>query len=358
MRAIAVTTLGNPAVRAPDGAGLDTLVRRPKPVALLCRIALGGADREQARSDLLAMFWPEADQARAQTALRKTLHTLRAALGEDAIVSRGRHRVSLGRGVTCDAVDFAELYARGRYAEALARYNGPFMAGFHLSGCKAFEGWMDGQRARLADMALTAAVMLRDTREQEGEMAAALYWAYRAESLAPQNEEVLRRTLHLMAQAGDRAGAIRKYDRFATMMEEEFCLHPEEETERLVGAFRAPRGPTVEGTRRPGVGASLAVLSLTLRGTAAPGQAPGLSRPVAREALEAVMGAARRSARDGDAVVRLGSRSCVIIASGARHAIGRNLKARMEAEVERLRATGRLPDDVRVAFRIGRPASA
>lgn len=358
MSPITLATLGHAAVRAPDGARFDALTQRPKPLALLCHIAMAGVDGERARSELLAMFWPEADDARGQAALRKTLHTLRDTLGGDVIVGRGRHAVALGRGVTCDALTFVELHAQRRFAEALTHYHGPFMSGFHLAGCKAFEHWMEGQRTRFARMALDAAVTLRDESEQQGAVTAALFWAYRAETLAPQNEEVLRRTLHLMAHAGDRAGAIGKFERFSTTMDLEFGLQTEEETRRLVDGFRAPRSPEGRGPDRAGVGASLAVLSLTLCGAGVRGRAPALPRAVTRAALEAVMGAARRSARDGDSVVRTGSRSCVIIASGATSAIGRNLKGRVLAELARLRGTGGLPEGVTIRFRVGRSESA
>lgn len=351
MRSIEVVTLGAAGVRAHPGAAPDLLVRRPKPLAVLCHVALESANREHARSTLLAMFWPETDQARAQSALRKTLHVLREALGQDALVSRGRQALALGRRVTCDAVGFAHLYAQGRYAEALSHYHGPFMAGFHLAGCSDFGHWMDGVRTRLAAMALGAAEALRDLQEQGGDLGAALHWAHKAESLAPHNEDAVRRTLQLMARAGDRAGAIRRYDRFAEMIEEDFGLQPEEATWRLVESFRAPRKATAGSSVGPHVTSPLAVLSVRVRPIA--GADPDSARAAAKATLEAVMGAARRSARGSDAVVRMGPRTCAVIAPGATRAIGRNLKTRIVAEVARLRATGQIPEGTQVAFKLG-----
>src|SRR5581483_5729049 len=100
---------------------------------LLAYLAVEG--RPVRRETLASLLWPENDPERARSALRRTLSTLKSALG-GRWLDAGRELVSLqGPGIWLDVHELRTLLAAGdldrlRAAAALAR--GPFLSGFGL----------------------------------------------------------------------------------------------------------------------------------------------------------------------------------------------------------------------------------
>ena len=142
-----------------DGSrNVSAALAQPKRFALLAYLAAAQPRGFHRRDRLVALFWPELDQEHARTALRKAVHGLRAALGEDAIVGRGAEELGLGpeRWVS-DVAAFDGAMDAGNYAEALRLYRGDLLDGFFISGAPEFEHWLDGERARLRSRAASAA---------------------------------------------------------------------------------------------------------------------------------------------------------------------------------------------------------
>lgn len=223
---------------APDAT--DRVLVQPKLVALLAYLSLAGAARRfQRRDHLVALLWPELDQAHARTALRKAVHFLRGAIGNEALLSRGDEEVGLAEGaVRCDAVEFMDDVDGGRLARAMDRYRGELMPGFHLSGCADFERWLDDRRNDLRERAGGAALALAQMFEQDSSYTIATKWARRAARFSWDDERVLRRALSLMDRAGDRSGALKLYDEFAERLKSEFGADPAPETVALMKQMR------------------------------------------------------------------------------------------------------------------------
>src|SRR5688500_18644973 len=96
-----MSVLGSPRI-AVDGAPVQVDTR--KATAMLVYLAVTG--RTQSRDRLTGLLWPEYDQERARAALRRTLSTLRKALGE-RWVSADRLGISLDlAGVDLDLARF------------------------------------------------------------------------------------------------------------------------------------------------------------------------------------------------------------------------------------------------------------
>src|SRR5579872_3571322 len=133
--------LGSPIVEV---GGRPLAVDTRKATALLAFLAVeGGAHR---RDTLAGLLWPDADPDRARAALRRTLSTLRSALGGAHLEVAG-DLVSLDRSASRLDVDrFHELVAgNGSLAdleEAVALHRGPFLAGFGLRDSVAFDDWL------------------------------------------------------------------------------------------------------------------------------------------------------------------------------------------------------------------------
>lgn len=236
-RPIALHLLGvTELVGAPDG---DGLLAQPKRVALLAYLALAQPRGYQRRDILTTLFWPEHDAPRARAALRKAVHALRQALGDEAILGRGDEELALNRElVWVDAEAMEEAARTDHLARALELFRGPLLQGF-FADAAGFERWLGEERERLRDLAAQAAWTLAERYEKDTNLTLAARWARRAAKLIAADERAIRKVIQLLHRAGDRAGALKVYDELATMLREEFEVEPSAETRALVERVRA-----------------------------------------------------------------------------------------------------------------------
>ena len=230
--------LGALRLSASHGRAVEPLVHQAKRAALLAYLATATPRGLHRRDKLLALFWPELDQARARAALNQAVYVLRATLGEDALTPRGDGALGLHDAVWCDAAAFEAALDAGRPAEAMALYRGDLLDGFFVSDAPEFERWLDGERARLRRRACEGAWALAEAKAAEGDVLEAERWASRAGELAPADEAVIRRLMSFLHGLGDRAAAIRVYEAYLWRLKEEYELEPSAETEALAASIR------------------------------------------------------------------------------------------------------------------------
>ncbi|HEU0015017.1 MAG TPA: hypothetical protein VFQ45_15115, partial [Longimicrobium sp.] len=157
--------LGGAGLRDPRGTEVRSVLQQPKRLALLAYLAVARPRGFHRRDTLLALFWPELDQAAARNALGQAVHFLRRELGAEVLVNRGRSELALAEGaVRCDAAEFEREAAGGRAERAMALYAGDLLAGIHLPGAPELMQWVDAERARLRALAVAAARGLGDAR--------------------------------------------------------------------------------------------------------------------------------------------------------------------------------------------------
>ena len=222
------------------GRGVQSLLTRPRRLALLAYLAAATPRRLHRRDSLLPLFWPELDQEHARAALRQALHVIREALGPDVIVTRGDEEVGLDlERVSCDVVAFDRAVAAGQSCEALELYHGNLLEGFFIPEAGDFERWLEAERARLVKAAAQSARELLERSKAEGDVAAAVEWARRAAQLAPHDEELQRRLITLLDRLGDRAGAVESYEEFAKRLSADLETEPAAETKAVITAVRA-----------------------------------------------------------------------------------------------------------------------
>ncbi|HEY7396555.1 MAG TPA: BTAD domain-containing putative transcriptional regulator [Gemmatimonadaceae bacterium] len=232
--------LGGVDIHGLDRQAANRLLGQPKHVALLSYLAIEGVGGRWQRRDLLAaLFWPELDQEHARAALRKAVYALRAALTPEVILSRGDEELRLADDlVSCDVAEFAVDVEAGRLARALESYKGDLMPGFHIAGCGEFDRWLYDTRTELRERAAATAWALARMLGDDSAFTEARKWAIRAVSYTWSDERTLRRALALMARGGDRAGALRLYDEFASRLKADFDASPSAETVALVSQIR------------------------------------------------------------------------------------------------------------------------
>jgi DNA-binding SARP family transcriptional activator len=197
------------------------------------------------RDTLVALFWPEHDDAHAHGALRQALHGLRTAVGEDTIITRGKTEVAVNpERLWCDGCAFTESLDRGDLEDAVSLYGGAFLMGFHTTEVPEFTRWMETARDRLNRLHAAALENLADAATERGDLLAAADWWRRISEHDPYNSRIVIRTMEALDAAGARGDALRLADRHETLLKRTFEaeLNPEvrDTAERLRAAHTTP----------------------------------------------------------------------------------------------------------------------
>lgn len=231
--------LGTVDLQDSEGRDLHSVLRRPKLLALLGYLAAARLPGFHRRDTLVAVFWPELDNAHARNALRQAVHSLREALGRDTLIARGEEELGLNETrASSDVREFDVALATGQAEQALRLYRGGLLTGLHVPGVPEFERWLDEERECLRQRACDAAEVLSEAAEAAGRMIDAVRWARRATDLSPFNETALRRLLELLDREGDRAGAARTYGEFERRLVRDLEVEPSSETHALMHEIR------------------------------------------------------------------------------------------------------------------------
>jgi len=269
---IRLSLLGGVSLTGGSGGHSDDVVRQPKRLALLAFLAAAAPLRFHRRDSLLAMFWPDLDDTHARAALRRALHFVRRALGERCVVGRGDELGVEPSRLWCDVTAFRDAVQSDRPGAALELYGGTLLEGLFVASAPEFERWLDDERRRLRAMAADAAWQLAQQDDRGGRSADAVRWARRATELAPDDEVGLRKLIGLLDRAGDRAGALQAFDRFAARAQDDLGISPAPETLALAARLRAVREAAPVAATPPDIVPPapqknlIAILPFTIRG--------------------------------------------------------------------------------------------
>ncbi len=230
-----------------DGVPLSVDTR--KATALLAYLAVEPG--RHGREVLAELLWPEYAPDRARAALRRTLSTLRSALG-GRWLAVARDAVALDRdGVLLDVDEFRRLAGGGDLADleqAAALQRGVFLAGFGLRDSAPFDDWQSLQAGTLARELGAVLDRLAEGLGERGSHVRAIEHARRRLALEPLNETAHRRLIELYGARGERAAALAQYRECVRTLYRELGVAPTEET---TAAYHAVR----EGVARPAVAA-------------------------------------------------------------------------------------------------------
>jgi DNA-binding SARP family transcriptional activator/TolB-like protein len=231
MTKFSVRLLGTIEIRDAAGRESDTLPRQPKRLGLLSYLAIARPPGFHRRDKLVALFWPEASQEQARHSLTQALHVLRSELGDSAVRGRGKSDVAIDAVlISCDVVEFELAVDNGEYEKALELYHGDLLEGLFVRGAPEFEHWLDNERTRLREKAAGAAWALAHEHISAGRLVDAERTAQRALLLLATDESEIRRFIQALADAGDRAAALRFYEKFAQRLRSEYAIEPDPTT--------------------------------------------------------------------------------------------------------------------------------
>lgn len=184
------------------------------------------------RDHLLAFFWPDTPRPAAQQVLRTTLHGLRKALGtallveEDSIALSTDARVDVRKFEHDLAAPSSGLAPLVGPTSALDLYAGDFLADVSLPDTPAFDEWVTVQREYYRRLAVRGLTALSRLHESAQDYAAALASLDRALAFDSLQEDLQREAIRLLYLAGDRPGAIRRYDQLRKLLDEEMGIPP------------------------------------------------------------------------------------------------------------------------------------
>lgn len=213
-----------------------------KAVALAAYLAL--TSRAHERDELAAFFYPDADTARARAALRRTLSTLKTALG-DKTLDVERETIGLDtKTVSIDVFEFRALVQQNTFqslTRAAQLYQGDFLEGFTLRDSPAFDEWQFFETESLRKQFSTALEQLVALQTERGSVKPAIESARRWLALDPLHEPAHRALMLLYARDGQRAAALRQYQECVRQLDQELGVAPLPETTELYHAIQENR---------------------------------------------------------------------------------------------------------------------
>jgi DNA-binding SARP family transcriptional activator len=230
------------------------------------------------RDQLAEALWGDAPPATWEKALAVLVSKLRALLaahgldGATALTGAfGCYRLDLPEGTWVDVVAAANAAAEAEQALAAGDLGAAHAAatlGASLARQPLLAGedgdWVERKRRDLADVHVRTLDTLSDVSLRSGDPQEAVKWAQEALALEPFRETGYRRLMQAHAEAGNRAEALRVYDRCRRLLADELGAYPSPETEFVyralldeptvpaseVGALPPPASRLVR-TRRP-----------------------------------------------------------------------------------------------------------
>jgi DNA-binding SARP family transcriptional activator len=215
---ISCQTLG-PVGLSVDGAPAPPELLWRKHLALL--VYLARSPRGRTREHLIGLLWPEKPEAAARHSLNEAIRVMRRYLGESS-VDTGAGQVRLGAdAVWLDVDRLEELAAAGEWEDAARLIAGEFLEGFAIAGASEFEDWLANERSAVRLRSVDVLVHHADDLLRAGQASEATAVVVRALGLDPASGQAMRVAMRSMVLAGDRAGALERYDAFADRLKQE-----------------------------------------------------------------------------------------------------------------------------------------
>lgn len=210
-----------------------------KAIAILALLATDR--RAYARDELAALLWPESEDVAARGALRRTLSTMRAAIGDGPLIV-DRARVDLDRAEVVVDLEVIEAAARDGDRVALAAAadvaRGEFLAGFTLRDSPEFDDWRASRSVAVERAVLTVLDRLAVAAEADGDLPTAIRAIERRLEVDPLDESAHVRLMDLLLARGDRGGALRQYRRCVATLDRELGVAPLASTTARYEAIR------------------------------------------------------------------------------------------------------------------------
>jgi predicted ATPase/DNA-binding SARP family transcriptional activator len=222
--------------------------------ALALLIYLVVTRQNHSRDSLATLFWPDDSQSKARGNLRRALYRLNKVLGENQLDITREH-VSINR-ESSPTVDIDNFYTCLRKCdlhghpseeicqvclpllrEAAAWYTNDFMHGFSLPDCPQFDDWQFFQAEELRRALSTTLERIVYSFRSTSDYNAALPYATHWVGLDPLHEPAQSSLIELYALTGQHSAAIRQYQKYVQVLDDELGIPPGDEITALYEAI-------------------------------------------------------------------------------------------------------------------------
>ena len=217
-------------------------INTPRLQSLIAYLALH-RDAPQLRQHLAFLFWPDSNEAQARNNLRQLLHVLRRALPPESSfldvdnrTVQWRHDVQLRLDVdeferARATIESADQHQNlGALRAAATQVDKLYQADL-LPGC--YDEWIIPERDLLREQFLQALDRLIRLYETHHDLDAAIHCARHLIRHAPLNEDAYMSLMRLLAQSGDRTGALQVYQTCVSVLRRELQVEPGQATKDL-----------------------------------------------------------------------------------------------------------------------------
>lgn len=221
---LSIQLLGQPRISR-DGQTIHLPGYRP--LALLAYLTVTG--KAHPRDHLADLLFDESDDPRAS--LRWTLHKLRKAIGEDAILV-GKHKISFN--FHSDYWLDVSAFEAGENE----LYQGEFLEGLSLRDAYHFEEWLLIEREYLRGKYQAGLEKQLDGFQRQGEISAVVATAQQLVKLDNFREDWHYALMEAYARLGKREAALAQYEHLRRVLKDELDLKPSPETKELAEAIR------------------------------------------------------------------------------------------------------------------------
>jgi DNA-binding SARP family transcriptional activator/Tfp pilus assembly protein PilF len=234
-------------MRATTYLGTDILPRGKKARAILGYLSVTAGERVS-RARLAAMLWDRTPDAQARSSFRQALHELLLAMGPLAneLISADRETVKLNTNlcwIDAIAILAAETTsASSSPSELSALCTGELLE--ELDGIsESFDHWLLGERTRFTQQLsdLLEAELNHLTRSK-ADLKQQISNVRRLIAFDPTHEGASRALMRALAKLGERAQAIREYERCRNALRKALDVEPSSETRALANAIRTFSG--------------------------------------------------------------------------------------------------------------------
>ena len=209
--------------------GIPTPINYRKGLAIVAYLAVSG--QQQSRDSLATLLWPEHGQTAARTNLRRTLYRLKQAPIAELLTSdKDTVQLLLNSNCNIDVVQFQACLLANQLADAVALYQGDFIADLYLNDSSEFEAWATIQREHFRRQALDTLHVLTKDALATRNFQEAKTLARRQIEINPLRESAYQQLIAALVNMGERNEALVVYKRFYERLSHELGIEPSQET--------------------------------------------------------------------------------------------------------------------------------
>lgn len=223
------------------GEGSPVLSTRRKELVLLAYLARR-SPRPLSRSQAAALLWEDRDERHARHSLRQAVLELRRLVGKG--LGAEADQVWLAPdAIELDAALFEREVDAGLLEDAVARWQGDFLAGVEDVGGEELRSWLESERERLRRRLALALAGLVEAAQRNGAKQEATEWAERWTTALPLDQQGHLRLLRLLQLQGRSPDALARYAALQTQLRT-LEIDPMTELEQLARQLERDADPT------------------------------------------------------------------------------------------------------------------